>query len=151
MRWDKENYFISDEAGYLDFKAAARLIIDVSDWGKDQQADESTVRDSINNSAWTFGVYQKSVPENSMIGIARIISDKRTFGYLCDLVIDPEERGRGLGKWLVQCITEHPHIAAVQLMMLFTPDAHGLYEQYGFTEFARPDLLMIRRAEEQAV
>ncbi|MFA6075144.1 MAG: GNAT family N-acetyltransferase [Negativicutes bacterium] len=148
MRWDNGEYFVSDENGYLNYKAATRLIIEVSDWGKDQQKDENTVRDSLNNSAWVFGVYKKNAAENYMIGIARIVSDKRTFGYLCDVVIEPQERSKDHGKWLMHCIAEHPDVVKVQFMILFTPDAHGLYERYGFTEFTRSDLLMIRRTEE---
>ena len=51
--------------------------------------------------------------------------------YLCDVVIDPECRHRGLGKALVSHIASLPEFAGIR-GFLFTRDAHGLYEKYGF-------------------
>ena len=47
--------------------------------------------------------------------------------------VEPEFRGAGLGKWIVECLLEHPAIEGTQLV-LQTRDAQGLYEQFGFSE-----------------
>lgn len=45
-----------------------------------------------------FGVYDGV----NQIGFARVITDKATFGYLADVFIDENYRGRGLSKWLME-------------------------------------------------
>lgn len=48
--------------------------------------------------------------------------------------IGEEHRSKGLGKWLVSCVTEHP-IVKNSTSLLGTLDAHGLYEKYGYVRF----------------
>ena len=67
------------------------------------------------------------------IGFARLVTDSATFAWLCDVIVDPGHRGKGLGKWLVECATSHPDIATTT-KLLRTRDAHGLYEKYGFAK-----------------
>ena len=69
--------------------------------------------------------------EQKLAGFARVISDFATTWYLCDVIIDPEYRHRGLGKALVSHIASLPEYAGLR-GFLFTRDAHGLYEKYGF-------------------
>jgi GNAT superfamily N-acetyltransferase len=92
-----------------------------------------------------FGVYGKSM----QIGFARVISDFSTYAYIGDVFLVEAYRGRGLGKWLVECIMQHPQLQGLRRWSLATRDAHGLYTQFGFTplkfpdnhmEFHRPDI-----------
>lgn len=41
-----------------------------------------------------------------MIGFARVITDYVTFGYLTDVFVLAEHQGRGLGRWLLECLNE---------------------------------------------
>ena len=66
-----------------------------------------------------------------LAGFARVITDWATTYYLCDVVIDEAYRGKGLGKALVSHIVSLPEYAGLR-GFLFTRDAHGLYEHYGF-------------------
>ncbi len=66
-----------------------------------------------------------------LAGFARVITDRATTYYLCDVVIDDAYRGKGLGKALVSHIVSLPEYAGLR-GFLFTRDAHGLYEHYGF-------------------
>lgn len=66
-----------------------------------------------------------------LAGFARVITDRATTYYLCDVVIDDAYRGKGLGKALVSHIVSLPEYAGLR-GFLFTRDAHGLYEKYGF-------------------
>jgi GNAT superfamily N-acetyltransferase len=72
------------------------------------------------------------------VGFARAVTDQATFTYLCDVIIEPAHRGRGLGKWIVQTLLDHP-TCQTTTRCLRTLDAHGLYEQFGFerTEYLR--------------
>jgi GNAT superfamily N-acetyltransferase len=88
-----------------------------------------TVRRSVSNSL-PFGVYHAG----AMIGFARVITDYATFGYLADVFILPEHRGRGLGAWLVECVLTHPALQTLRSWGLKTRDAQALYRRFGFTE-----------------
>lgn len=66
-----------------------------------------------------------------IIGFARIVTDYCTVFWICDVVVDPEYRGQGIGKMMLN------HIKSLEYYkdskgILATKDAHGLYEQYGF-------------------
>ena len=72
--------------------------------------------------------------DDEQIGFARLITDKATFAYLADVFVLETHRGKGLGKWLMQIIQEHPDVQNLRRWLLTTKDAHGLYEQAGWTQ-----------------
>jgi GNAT superfamily N-acetyltransferase len=82
-----------------------------------------------------FGIYQGE----SQVGFARVITDKATFAYLCDVFVLESYRGRGLGHWLMEAVVSHPDLRGLRRFVLVTRDAHGLYEQFGFRPLARPE------------
>jgi GNAT superfamily N-acetyltransferase len=94
------------------------------------------IENSIHNSV-CFGLFR----DGKQIGFARAVTDHATFTWICDVVIAPEHRGRGLGKWMVECVLAHPKLQTTT-HVLRTKDAHGLYEQFGFkrTEYLRRSL-----------
>jgi GNAT superfamily N-acetyltransferase len=71
------------------------------------------------------------------IGFARVVTDRATYAYLCDVWIDSARRGRGLGRWLVHCILGHPDLQGLRRFALVTRNAHSLYAPHGFK--AMPD------------
>lgn len=85
-----------------------------------------------------FGAYC----EGALVGFARIVSDYATFAYLCDVFVVEQWRGRGISKFMLECIKAHPKLANLRRWMLATADAHGLYAQFGFRPVAAPDRLM---------
>ena len=97
----------------------------------------ATVEKSVRNSL-CFGLFHRK----AQIGFARVISDCATFAYLADVFVLPEYRGRGLAKWLMQCIITHPELRGLRRWLLVTRDAHGLYQKSGFTPLAHPERLM---------
>jgi GNAT superfamily N-acetyltransferase len=82
--------------------------------------------------------------ENVLRGFARVITDKATFAYLCDVFICASVRGQGAGKALMRAVTDHPDLQHLRRWMLVTRDAHGLYAQFGFESPANPERLMVR-------
>jgi GNAT superfamily N-acetyltransferase len=76
------------------------------------------------------------------IGFARIVSDKATFAYLGDVFIEEDYRGKGLSKWMMEIIINHPDLQGLRRWMLGTKDAHALYEKYGFTPLEEPARFM---------
>jgi len=82
---------------------------------------------------------------NKQIGFARVVTDCTLFGYLADVFIIEEYRGRGLSKWLMDCIINHPDIKELRAWMLATKDAHALYEKFGFKPLDEPERYMKRK------
>jgi GNAT superfamily N-acetyltransferase len=68
------------------------------------------------------------------VGFARVVSDRATFAYLCDVFVLESHQGRGVGKQLMAAIMAHPDLQGLRRLALFTRDAHGLYRKYGFRE-----------------
>lgn len=48
--------------------------------------------------------------EKKLAGFARVISDYATTFYFCDVIIDKEYQGRGLGTALVSHIMANPEL-----------------------------------------
>ena len=92
------------------------------------QRSLETIEKSMRHSS-CYGVYLTR--EKKLAGFARVISDYATTFYLCDVVVDPEYRHRGLGKALIAHITALPEFRDLRGLLL-TRDAHGLYEKSGF-------------------
>ena len=92
---------------------------------------------SIENSM-CFGVYS----DGKQVGFARVISDYVTYAYIGDVFVLEPYRGHGLGKWLMQCIMQHPRLQGLRRWSLVTADAHGLYTQFGFTPLKAPEKYM---------
>jgi len=97
------------------------------------------VQKSIDNSL-CFGVFEGA----RQVGFARVITDRATYAYIGDVFILESHRGRGLGKKLMAAIMGHPELQSLRRWSLVTRDAHGLYEQFGFTSLANPQRYMER-------
>jgi GNAT superfamily N-acetyltransferase len=94
-------------------------------------------RRSLDNSL-CFGLYERG----RQVGFARVVTDRATFAWLCDVFVLEAYRGRGLSKWLIGCVMSHPDLRGLRRLLLGTRDAHGLYERFGFTLLADPARFM---------
>lgn len=95
------------------------------------------VKKSIEHSI-CFGVYL----DEKQIGFARVMTDQATFAYLADVFIVKEQQGKGYSKELMKFIMAHPELQGLRKFLLATADAHGLYNQFGFKELAKPERVM---------
>ncbi len=67
------------------------------------------------------------------IGMGRIISDGVSDAYIQDLVILPEYRGKGIGKKLVNYLTEHClSKKLIWIGLIAEPGQDGFYSSVGF-------------------
>ena len=78
----------------------------------------------------------------NQIGLARVVTDRATYAYLCDVYVLEEFRGKGFGVWLMECVMSHPDLQGLRRFSLATRDAHGLYEKFGFAELKKPESQM---------
>ena len=108
-------------------------------WAKDIAL--ATVARSVANSL-CVGVFHKG----EQVGFARVVTDRATFAYLCDVYVLEEHRGRRLASWMLEVIAAHPNLQGLRRVMLATRDAHGLYARHGFKPVAKPESLMEKRS-----
>ena len=131
---------VSTDRARLDV-ALIEQFLNTSYWaaGRPRDVIERSIAHSL-----CFGVYAAG----RQIGFARVITDYAVFGYLSDLFVLPEFRGRGVGKHLLKAILEHPEVHGLKLLLLRTRDAQGLYAQFGFTPPDGPEEVMARLSAE---
>jgi GNAT superfamily N-acetyltransferase len=98
---------------------------------------KETVAKAVSNSL-CFGLFDGP----SQVGLARVVTDRATYAYLCDVYVLETHRGRGLGKWLIEAVMAHPDLQGLRRFQLVTRDAHGLYSRHGFETPANPDRQM---------
>ncbi len=132
-------FIISTNKARLQIAVIHEFLLQESYWAQGRTL-ERTQR-AIENSL-CFGLFQ----EECQIGFARVVSDFATFAYLGDVFVLEEFRGRGLSKWLMTTIVEHPELQGLRRWILATRDAHGLYEQFEFAALKFPDRWMERTA-----
>ena len=130
-----KGYSISTDKSLLDVAAIHQYLANESYWagGLSMQKLQSSIQNSL-----CFGIYH----ENNLCAFARVITDKATFAYVCDVFVMNAYRGQNLSKWLMQNIKEHTELKNLRRWLLATADAHGLYEQFGFTTIKMPDRWM---------
>ena len=134
MNWSKAEFTVSDRKEDMDVTMIQGFLT-TSYWAKG--IEKSTIERAIANSL-CLGVFYNE----KQIGFGRAITDRSTFAYLADLFILEDYRGRGLGKWLVDCFLEHEELQGLRRWLLATLDAHGLYKQKGFIPLQEPQRFM---------
>ncbi|WP_155834067.1 GNAT family N-acetyltransferase [Halotalea alkalilenta] len=134
-RWQRAEYRVDCDPAALDLALIHRFLSEHSYWARG--IPRALVERALANSL-CFGLFD----EHRQLGFARVISDCATFAWLADVFVVDQARGRGLGKWLVECVLAHPQLQALRRFMLVTRDAHGLYAGHGFSVPEVPANLM---------
>lgn len=123
MLWEFKGYELTDEGARQDLDAVTALLRSTY-WAADRP--RSVMERSMRNSL-CFWLFHEAV----QVGFARVVTDFATVGYLCDVVIADGHRGKGVGKWMLNCILEHPQLKGCRID-LFTKDAQEFYRGFGF-------------------
>lgn len=82
-----------------------------------------------------FGLYH----QGNQVGLARMITDRATFAYLCDVYVLEDHRGHGLGEALMEAVHAHPDLQGLRRQVLVTRDAHELYRRFGWSGLAKSE------------
>ncbi|WED28588.1 GNAT family N-acetyltransferase [Vibrio sp. DW001] len=130
-----DGYRITTETYEMDFDVIYTFI-STSYWAKG--IPKTTMQKAIEN-AFCFALFDS---ENNQVGFARLITDRATFAYLADVFILEGHRQKGLSKWLISEIINHPQLQGLRRIMLATKDAQGLYQQFGFEPLNNPEMMM---------
>jgi len=131
MEWRRGDYRVSDDRAALDRAAVHRFLAEDSYWAAN--IPRSVIDKAIDHSL-CFGLYRGQ----AQLGFARVVTDRATFGYLCDVFVEKAHRGAGLGKWLVESLLSHPDLQGLRRLCLMTRDAHELYAPHGFRPLPDP-------------
>ena len=130
-----DGFVLTDDKARLDLARIRRWLAD-SYWAANRSPE--AIERSIAHSA-TYGVY---APSGEQVALTRATTDYATFAWLGDVVVDPEWRGRGIGKWLVAEVVAHLREQGVPRFVLATRDAHTVYEAAGFEPVRYPSFWM---------
>lgn len=131
-----DGYHLSTDPARLDLDRVHRWLSTDAYWaiGRERDTVERAFAGSIG-----FGVYRPG--DGQQVAVARAVTDRATFAWLCDVYVDRAERGRGLGTWLAGAVRDHLAELGVRRIVLATHDAHGVYAKVGFTP-VEPDRWM---------
>lgn len=139
MRWVRGAYEVDTDCARLDMRLVCKAL-KTTYWGKSRTP--AAMRKGFAHSRVVFGIYARK-EGGALVGFARVVTDTSTFAWLADVFVDPARRGEGLGKFLIQCVRKHPDCRNVYRFMLATRDAHGLYEQNGWSPITDPETYMV--------
>lgn len=128
---------IGTDRGDVDLDVVHAFLAEQSYWcrGVPREVVARGIEHSLCFSARLDGVF---------VGFARVVTDRATFAYLCDVFVLPEARGRGVSKALMAAVDAHADLQGLRRFLLATSDAHGLYAQHGFEPLTRPERFMER-------
>ena len=116
---------ITTDSSRIDVDAALALLHQTY-WAKEMPRE--TLAKAIAHSL-CFAILQN----DTLVGLARVVTDRATYAYLTDVVIAPAMRGQGLAHRLMEEILGHPDLQGLRRFALLTSDAMRLYEDFGFS------------------
>lgn len=121
-----DGWLVSDDPARFDLSRGHRWLSTESYWAGGIPLD--VFEKAVNNSL-IVGAY---AADGEMAAMARVVTDRATFGWIGDVFVDSACRGRGLGKALMAYLMAHPDLQGLRRLHLATRDAHGLYAGFGF-------------------
>ncbi len=132
---------ISTDPSLVDVALVHRWLSTDAYWalGRPREVVERSVAESLNVGAYDEGV---------QVGYARVVTDRATFGWVCDVYVDPSRRGAGIGSRLISSVLAELSPLGLQRVMLATADAHALYAAHGFEPLPNASMIMVLRQPE---
>ncbi|MFG2588723.1 GNAT family N-acetyltransferase [Streptomyces sp. NPDC048438] len=133
----EQRYEISDDPARLDAARIHHWLSTDAYWalGRTREQQDRAIAGSLN-----YGAYD--LASGAQAAYARVITDRASFAWVCDVYVDRAARGRGLGTQLVTAVRDDLAPLGVRRFLLATKDAHGVYAKLGFTPLAEPDMWM---------
>jgi len=138
MPLDPADFTVSTRAEDVDQERLFQFLNEESGWatGISREIVNRAVENSLNFTLLDADGVQR--------GYARVVTDRATFAWLCDVYVDVDLRGLGLSHRLLEVVDGHPDLLGLRRWILATSTAPWLYEKYGWQPVARPDIWMER-------
>jgi len=131
-----ESYELSDDKDRLEVAKVADWLATDAYWAIGRP--RATVQASIAGSD-AYGVY---AADGEQVAFCRVVTDRATFGWLCDVYVDRAHRGSGIARWMVAAVRDEYAAIGVRRLLLATGDAHGVYAAVGFVPLVKPEMWM---------
>ena len=127
----RDGYVLTTDPKRVDFARVHRWLAEESYWaaGRSHDLMARSIDGSLPYSVFTSADAQQ-------VAFARAVTDGATFAWICDVFVDQDHRGHGLGTWLIDSILADLSGRGIQRFLLATKDAHDVYRRSGFTELA---------------
>ncbi|HEX6148305.1 GNAT family N-acetyltransferase [Nocardioides sp.] len=132
---------VSTDPDRLDVDRIHRWLSEDAYWalGRPREVVVRSIAGSVN-----FGAYVG----DELVGYARLVTDRATHAWLCDVYVDRPHRGRGVGSALLAAVDEQLASYGVGRAVLATHDAHDVYARFGFAPLTHPERWMARSYQE---
>lgn len=127
--WSRPGYEISTDPDRID-RTTIREALNATYWW--DGALSAARFDAVIAGSLVFAIYE--MPNGRTVGFGRVVSDRASFAWVSDVIVLEPWRGRGLGRWIMECILAHPDLQALRRWLLATRDAHDLYRPLGFED-----------------
>ena len=133
-----DDYEVRAELSDMDFDRIHPWLSTDAYWalGRTRDNVETAAGNSLN-----FGVF---IGGGEQVAYARVLTDRANFAWLCDVYVDRDHRGRGVGHRLLEAVVEQLEPMGLSRVLLATRDAHELYARFGFEPLPEPDMFMVR-------
>ena len=133
-----DDFEIRTELADMDFDRIHPWLSTDAYWalGRTRDDVETAAGNSLNFGVFTGGGEQ--------VAYARVLTDRANFAWLCDVYVDRDHRGRGVGHRLLEAVVEQLEPMGLSRVLLATRDAHELYARFGFEPLPEPDMFMVR-------
>jgi ribosomal protein S18 acetylase RimI-like enzyme len=92
---------------------------------------EQLVDAQTGSTAW---IVARDGATGEVLASARAVSDRARFGYVLDVIVREDLRGRGFARALMRLLLDHPALRGLCTIGLRTRDAQSLYREFGFVE-----------------
>jgi GNAT superfamily N-acetyltransferase len=131
-----DGFLLSDDKTLLNLDRVFTWLSTDAYWalGRPRRA----VEDSIAGSD-AYGVYH---PDGEQVAFCRVVTDRATFGWVCDVYVDRSQRGNGIGTWMIATLRDEYASIGMRRLLLATLDAHGVYATAGFVPLVNPERWM---------
>lgn len=135
----RSSFRFSNDASLIDRARVHAWLSQDAYWakGRSRETQEAAMEGSRNYGVWDA--------DGEQVAYARVVTDAVTFAWLCDVFVDPDVRGRGVGKTLVEGVIADLEPLGLRRIMLATADAHGLYARYGFAPSEDPNRFLLKQ------
>ncbi|MFF8596200.1 GNAT family N-acetyltransferase [Streptomyces sp. NPDC015220] len=128
-----DGYEVSTDPDRIDAERVHHWLSTDAYWalGRTREKQDRAIGGSLN-----FGVFETA--SGTQVAYARVVTDGATFAWLCDVYVQPDVRGKGIGTALVAAVRDRLRPHGLRRILLATHDAHGVYEKLGFRPLERP-------------
>lgn len=111
-----------------DYSEAVARLYEFEGWISEKD-DALKINAAIQNSFCSFGAFDEN---GLMVGFFRAFSDGVSDAYLLDLIVDPDFRGMGVARSLVEAVLAELKKRGVDwITCISTPMAKPLYSKFG--------------------